>query len=230
MRVGLLVSAPDLELSTPGHGKPHWAKLGAVFSPSPRPLPTVTVTQTLPPATPPTVYVKVPDGWDPLTNVWLSDFGGALLGALVGLGVAMLVVSAERKARLEERRTSFAAQFLDVLAKLHWEVQYGDRALIQDALGTFAQWAPRMVGLYGNTREHRQYALWLQAETVSLILKVRAAMQEVDTPGGITQELATELSKTLSVLQGSTIKWIMLKPRHWQPDLQARYLPPPRAR
>jgi hypothetical protein len=191
---------------------------------TPVPAPTVTETVVVPTAIPTPVITFVPpdNGIDVWKDVVWGNFGGAVLGALVALVIALLVMSSERRARLEERRTTFATQFIEVAAKLHWGVETGDLSSLTAALGDFARWAPRMVGLYGNTMEHRRYAEWLQSEVEPLMPQLGEALAQYEMDGRIDPDLHRDITATLAVLQGSTIKWIMMKPRHWQPDYQIR--------
>lgn len=72
-------------------------------TPTPTPAPTVTVTITPTPA--PTVYVQVPNqGIDPVKDVLLGDFGGAVLGAVVAVLLAIYGVSRALSSEADRRQ------------------------------------------------------------------------------------------------------------------------------
>ncbi|MEV7966313.1 hypothetical protein AB0O34_10065 [Sphaerisporangium sp. NPDC088356] len=75
------------------------------LAPTPTPVPTVTVTQTVAPTSIPTPVITItpPDaGIDPWKDVVWGNFGGALIGALIALGAALIVWHFDKRQRIED--------------------------------------------------------------------------------------------------------------------------------
>lgn len=195
----------------------YWVSYALTPSPAPTPVPIPT----------PIVNVSVSIPTPPPTGVsqlLLTGLPGALLTAVVALGLAFYVGGRERRARLEERRTTVGTALLDKIAALHLAIESGDLDGISEGVGEFVVWGPRVVGMYGNTREHRRFAVWLQAEVEALMPKLATVRNDSDQLNGLPRKKKDEIGADLAVLQGSVIRWLMVPRRKWQPDLQARRL------
>ncbi|MEV4383548.1 hypothetical protein [Streptosporangium sp. NPDC049644] len=91
--------------------------------PTPTPAPTVTVTQTIVPTSAPTIYVQTPDqDIDVWKDVILGDFGGATLGAIIAIFVALYIVRGERRARVEDRYMAEATALESAADRTAWSV------------------------------------------------------------------------------------------------------------
>lgn len=183
---------------------------------SPEPSPTATVTEilTAPPNPPSTIYVRVSDDWDMTQDMWLSDFGGALLGAIVAVLVALLVIRSDRQARSEERRTALAIEFMNQVDAALVALDADDPvAGAGDAGRHVSLWGARMAAIYGNSRRHRRYAEWIHYRTITVtnaIVRLRLAKSSIDKDAAID-----EIVTVLSSMQGGTANWTMLSPHDW---------------
>lgn len=223
-------------------------KLCAVLSPSPEPVPTVTVTETVAPIPAPTIYVKVPDGWDPVHDMLLSDFGGALLGVVVTVLLAIGLflwerhdrredskqLRADRDADLEraeqrireDRRFSAGNQLADAIATLTTKVSgFNHAAELRPASVAALGWVVRVADLYADDEEHGPFSEWIKREGRHLHFKIMIVTVELGKPqddrdSGLLDFLTSEITTDLMMIEKSVFCWIKGGP--WEPQLDHR--------
>ncbi|MGW0587445.1 hypothetical protein [Streptosporangium sp. NPDC002607] len=203
---------------------------------------------TLTPSPAPTIYVKVPDDWDPLRDVWLSDFGGALAGALVAVSVALGLFLWERHERkvdsaqlridraedlrraeerlAEERRVALGAQLSNAIdAAISALVNIESTGVMRAVGAQLIGWTSRLSDLYIDDEQHEAYAAWIKPEGKAVHLKIMHLTVELDKGQGnrdveLMSFIGSEITADLIVMEKSTNLWI--KGGKWEPQLTAR--------
>ncbi|WP_328709759.1 hypothetical protein [Microbispora hainanensis] len=189
---------------------------------APTPAPTVTVVVPTSIPTPVITVTTPPENLDPWKDIWLSDFGGAALGATVTV-IAVFVAAylAARSARLgreEERRIAFGIQFLEVVSELNRRYVLGGAKEIKEATMNWLIWQPRMQALYGSHRQHRLFFEWMNRgiDDFDEII-TRASNMELSPED--RRKAVGEVVPVLIKLEHNLIKWIQ-DPKGWRKGQQ----------
>ncbi|WP_061291929.1 hypothetical protein [Herbidospora cretacea] len=189
------------------------------------------VTQTdlmLPTITTPIISVAPPD--DGSIDVWReiiwTDFGGAFLGVVVAIGVAVWIARRDHRARLEDRRLAIATRLLDAVSEVIRLLPTRDDGEIRSALGALTTVTTRIQGQYGTSRIHSRFTTWLGQEVTRfrtdwLTTNLRDLAANLD--GGVAEPTRTSIGDTndqiaeLTTIQDTTTAW-MVDPKGWKVD------------
>lgn len=178
----------------------------------------------LPTITTPIISVAPPD--DGSIDVWREiiwgDFGGAFLGAVVAIGIAVWIARRDHRARLEDRRLGMATRLLDAVSEVIRLLPTRDDGEIRSALSALTTVTTRIQGQYGPSAIHGRFTTWLGQEVTRfrtdwLNTNLRDLAANLD--GGVVKPIGdtTDQIAELTTIQDTTTAW-MLDPKGWKVD------------
>ncbi|WP_103964855.1 hypothetical protein [Nonomuraea solani] len=136
---------------------------------TPSPAPTITVTETVivtPPA--PIVNVQAPsDSFDFWHDIFFGDFGGALVGAVIGVTGAMTaaiyVVQRDRRMRREEIFRAAVERYRAAISRLVEALRRRNVDKLREGMAEAARLLSDQTGIlhYRIDRNQKEFVLWL---------------------------------------------------------------------